>query len=109
MLFKRRTKTIEEAVTVAEAPWQSCIGVCSKCARKLKAMDGDKTRLRVGLKSLIASRGLKKQVRAVDVTCLDVCPENSITIAHFTQSSIRVINAEKDAAPEKILRELGYS
>ncbi len=109
MLFKRRTKTHEDAVTPAESPWQNCIGVCSKCARKLKAMDGDKTRLRVGLKSLIALRGLKKQVRAVDVTCLDVCPENSITVAHFTKSSIRVVNAEKDATPEKILQALGYS
>lgn len=108
MFFKPRTKKSHDGLTEAEAPWQSCLGVCSKCARKLKAMDGDKTRLRVGLKALIGLRGIKKQVRAVDVTCLDVCPENSITVAHFNESSIRVINVGGDAAPEAILKEFGY-
>lgn len=108
MLFKRRTKHLHDSLTVAEAPWQTCIGVCNKCARKLKVMDGDKTRLRVGLKALIGLRGIKKQVRAVDVTCLDVCPENSITVAQFSASAIRVINVGRDATPEAVLKEFGY-
>lgn len=108
MFFKRRTKEFHDGLAEAEAPWQTCIGVCSKCARKVNAMDGDKTRLRVGLKALIGLRGIKKQVRAVDVTCLDVCPENSITVAHFSKSSIRVINVGRDATPEAILKEFGY-
>ncbi|AFM12088.1 hypothetical protein Turpa_1440 [Turneriella parva DSM 21527] len=108
MFFKRRTKNLHGTIAEAEAPWQNCIGVCSKCARKLKAMEGDKTRLRVALKALVAERGLKKKVRAVDVTCLDVCPENSITVAHFTRSSIRVMNVGGGAAPEAILQEFGY-
>mgnify|MGYP001348841015 FL=1 len=108
MLFKRRTKQVHDGLTQAEHPWQGCIGVCSKCARKVHAMDGGKTRLRVGLKALIGLRGIKKQVRPVDISCLDVCPENSIAVAHFTQSSIRVINVGRDVTPETVLKELGY-
>ncbi len=108
MLFKRRTKKIHDSLVEGAAPWQNCIGVCSKCARKVHAMDGDKTRLRVALKALTGLRGIKKQVRTVDVSCLDVCPENSITVAHFTRSSIRVINVGRDIAPDAILKEFGY-
>lgn len=108
MLFKRRTKKIHDSLVEGDAPWQGCIGVCSKCARKVHAMDGDKTRLRVALKALVSLRGLKKQVRAIDVSCLDVCPENSIAIAHFTESSIRVINVGRDIAPDAILKDFGY-
>ena len=92
MIFKRRTKHHDKGIEASEAPWHNCLAVCSKCARKVKAMDGDKTKLRVQLKALIAAKGIKKQVRAVDVSCLDVCPEGKITVALFTEKGAQITN-----------------
>ena len=92
MIFKRRTKHHDKGIEASEAPWQNCLAVCNKCARKVKAMDGDKTRLRVQLKALIAAKGIKKKLRAVDVSCLDVCPEDKITVTLFTEQGAKVPN-----------------
>ncbi|MBS0618488.1 MAG: hypothetical protein JSR44_09880 [Spirochaetes bacterium] len=92
----------------AKAPWQSCIAVCSKCAKKIGQLDGDKTRLRVALKALIAERGLKEKVRAVDSSCFDICPENRITVAHFTPQGIRMITVPSTITAAAILAEFGY-
>lgn len=108
MLFKRRTKKHDDSIAEGEQPWQGCIAVCSKCARKVKAMDGDKTKLRVALKALITLRGLKKQVRPVDITCLDVCPEDKITVAHFTREGVKIRNVGPATKAEQVLREFGF-
>lgn len=108
MLFKRRTKKHDTSIAPGEAPWQSCIAVCSKCARKVKGMHGDKTKLRVALKALIALRGIKKTVRPVDVSCLDICPENKIVVMHLSGPGNRVLLVGPETPPENILGELGY-
>ena len=105
ILFKRRTKAQDKSIAADEAPWQSCIAVCSKCARKVRRMDGDKTRLRVQLKALIAAKGIKKLARAVDVSCLDVCPENKITVARFSPQGTEVINVGPHTEAEQILKQ----
>lgn len=107
-LFKRRTKKYDDSVTGADQPWQSCLAVCSKCARKVKAMDGDKTKLRVGLKALVTMRGLKKKLRPVDITCLDVCPENKIVVAHMAPQGVTLKVVGPDTKPEQVLREFGF-
>lgn len=102
-------------VLAQNAPWKSCIAVCQKCAGKLNALEdrqpddlaGAKTRLRAGLKELIAERDLKKEVRAVDTSCLDVCPEGLITVAHFEPEKIRILNVESSVTPAEILEALG--
>ena len=66
-------------------------------------MDGDKTRLRVQLKALIAAKGIKKHVRAVDVSCLDVCPENKITVALFSANGPKITNVGPAAEAQQIL------
>ena len=103
MIFKRRTKHHDKSIEASEAPWQNCLAVCSKCARKVRAMDGDKTRLRVQLKALIAAKGIKKKVRAVDVSCLDVCPENKITVTLFTEQGAQVTNVGAGTEAQQIL------
>ena len=107
-LFKRRTKKHDDSVTGAEQPWENCIAVCTKCARKARAMDGDKTKLRVGLKALIGLRGLKKKVRPVDVSCLDVCPDDKIIVAHMTPTGTTLKQVGPGVKPEQVLREFGY-
>lgn len=103
MIFKRRTKHHDKGIEASEAPWQNCLAVCNKCARKVKAMDGDKTRLRVELKTLIAAKGIKKKVRAVDVSCLDVCPEDKITVTLFTEKGAQVTNVGPGTGAQQIL------
>jgi len=92
----------------AQPPWQTCIAVCNKCANKVGQLDGDKTRLRVALKALIAERGLKEKVRAVDSSCFDVCPEDRITVAHFTPQGIHMITIPPAFTATEILTEFGY-
>lgn len=107
MFLKRRTISQDASLNTIEAPWQGCIAVCTKCSKKVRAMDGDKTRLRVALKALITLKGIKKQVRAVDCSCMDICPENKITVAHFTERGVHVINAGPAVTAQQILDEFG--
>ena len=106
--MEHRTTNIANDILPVTAPWQSCIAVCQKCAGKLDQMDGDKTKLRVALKELIAARDLKKTVRAVDASCFDLCPEGKITVMHFTRDGVRAYNAEVQVTAPEILREFGY-
>lgn len=89
-------------------PWQNTIAVCTKCSGKIGQMDGDKTKLRVALKALVKERGIKNTVRPVDISCLDICPENKITVAHFTEKGIETVVVESSVTPEEILRRFGY-
>lgn len=107
-LFKRRTRKYDASITAVNPPWESCLAVCMKCARKVKAMDGDKTQLRVGLKALVTLRGLKKKIRPVDISCLDVCPEEKIVVALMAPREVRCKIVGPDATPEQILREFGF-
>lgn len=106
--MEHRTTNQADGIVAAEAPWQNCIAVCQKCAGKLNAMDGEKTRLRVALKELIADRQLKKKVRAVDASCFDLCPEGKITVIHFTPAGSRPVNVESTTSAPDVLREFGY-
>lgn len=89
-------------------PWQASLAVCMKCAGKLKAMQEEKTQLRVALKSLIEERGLKEKVRPVDISCLDICLEGKIVVAHFAagKTTLKTVGAETTA--EEVLRAFGY-
>lgn len=88
--------------------WQACLAVCMKCAGKLKAMQEDKTQLRVALKSLVEERGLKEKVRPVDISCLDICPQDKIVVAHFAAGQIALKTVGAQTTPEEVLREFGY-
>jgi hypothetical protein len=71
-------------------------------------MDGEKTKLRVGLKALLAIRELKQKLRPVDITCLDICPENKIVVAHIAPTGVTVKIVGPDTNPEQVLREFGF-
>jgi len=107
-VFRRRTKQRDASIAESEAPWQDCLAVCYKCARKVRAMDGDKTKLRIALKALIGLKGLKSVVRPVDISCLDVCPEKKITVARFRDGKAEIINVGPHVDPAEILKRFGY-
>lgn len=105
--MEHRTNEPPHHIISAESPWQSCIAVCQKCAGKLNAMEGEKTKLRVELKELIAARALKKKVRAVDASCFDLCPEGKITIMHFAPQGVVAVNADLATTAPEILAHFG--
>ncbi|MBV6493896.1 MAG: hypothetical protein LDLANPLL_01920 [Turneriella sp.] len=92
----------------SEPPWQNCIAVCFKCAQKIGAVDADKTQLRVALKSLVAERGLKERVRPVDSSCFDICPEERITVIHFTRNGVDATTVDSKTTPHEVLSRFGY-
>jgi predicted metal-binding protein len=108
MFFKRRTKSKDSSIGHAKPPWQNVIAVCTKCSGKIGAMEGDKTCLRIALKELAGELGLRERVRPVDISCLDLCPEGKITVAHFTARGHRIIDVESKIPPRRILEEFGY-
>ncbi len=71
-------------------------------------MDGDKTQLRVGLKALVGLRGLKDKLRPVDITCVDVCPDDKIVVAHLAPQGVKLRIVGPNASPEQVLSEFGY-
>lgn len=76
------------------APWQDVVFVCSKC---MKRQDRE---LRDELRQALRKRG-ERDVRVVACGCLDVCPDDGITIAlgselAATPAALRVI-ARKQA------------
>jgi predicted metal-binding protein len=87
-------------------PWSRCLAICEKCATKAGVMDADKSKLRVELKQLIADRQIKDQIRAVDVSCLDICPEGLIAVALFTENQIRTFNVSPKITGVEVLRKI---
>ena len=63
------------------APWSEVVLICAKCAAKLGRGRKGRTELRGEIKHALKHRGLGKQVRVVETTCLDLCPKNGQTIA----------------------------
>ncbi|MCX7631866.1 MAG: hypothetical protein N2Z22_00885 [Turneriella sp.] len=89
--------------------WENCIAICSKCAGKIGQMEQDKTRLRVALKEEIQRlMGENAVVRPVDISCLGICPEEKIAIAHFKPNGIETFLAEPDCMASQVLAYLGY-
>lgn len=56
------------------APWRGVVFVCSKC---MKRQDRD---VRDELKHALRKRG-QRELRVVACACLDLCPDDGITIA----------------------------
>ena len=84
-------------VATAGAPWQDVVFVCTKCMKRQ-----DREELRGEIKQALKAAGLR-QMRAVPCGCLDLCPDDGITIAigselHGTMPKLRVLAANADAA-----------
>ncbi len=60
------------------APWSGIVLVCSKCMRRQ-----DREDLRGDLRKALKQAG-RKDVRVVVSGCLDLCPEDGVTVARGT-------------------------
>jgi hypothetical protein len=63
------------APETVEAPWSTLVLVCSKCEGARRGPDARD--IRKGLKSML---GKPKRLRVVEVDCLQVCPDDAVTV-----------------------------
>lgn len=92
-----------------EAPWQGVVFVCSKC---MKRQDRE---LRDEIRHAVRKRG-ERALRVVPCGCLDVCPDDGITIAIGTElaavpARVRVIGRKQpvDALIDVLVDGLGHA
>jgi predicted metal-binding protein len=90
--------------------------VCEKCGKRLDS-DSDENpsrRLVSRLKKLAKKRLGKGEVRALVTSCMDVCPDDQVTVAvvtlHGAASNTRFFTVSVDdteETSERILRQVG--
>ncbi|GAC1301093.1 MAG: hypothetical protein NVSMB19_08820 [Vulcanimicrobiaceae bacterium] len=73
----------------ARPPWDAALIVCRKC-------DGYDKSLRRDVKEALAAAGLRKRVRVVESSCLDVCPKRGTTVVIATPdgSDVAIVPAD---------------
>ncbi len=91
-----RDKTITGEITVATGPWSESLLVCRKCSKKLGGgfgPDGDAP-LAGALKQILRDRKLRRQVRIIQVGCLDICPKKAVVVVRGrTPSEMLIVPA----------------
>jgi predicted metal-binding protein len=60
--------------------WSVPVMVCGEC-RKRTGPDNHPSALRHWLRKELGQRGLKRKVRVVESSCLDVCPKGGVAVA----------------------------
>ena len=90
------------------SPWRDLVLVCRKCGGKLDGGFGKDGRenLRDLLKALTREAGLKKVVRVIESDCLDLCPENAVSVLRVADPGT-ILAVPPRADPAKVLRRLG--
>jgi len=83
-----------------EPTWDAgLIVVCRACEGYAKS-------LRRGLKEALAAEGLRKHVRIVESSCLDVCPKRATTVVIATRSGTHVAIVPEDEHDAQALAPL---
>jgi hypothetical protein len=67
----------------AAPDWTDVVFVCAECTHR--GDDDELGSLRKWLKRELKSRGLKKQLRVVDCSCLDLCPKRGVVLARGSE------------------------
>jgi predicted metal-binding protein len=62
-------------------PWTTVLLVCGKCSRKIDGGYGPKGKdtLKFALRSELAERGQRRQVRIIETRCMGICPKKAVT------------------------------
>lgn len=63
----------------AAPDWSDVLFICAECMRR--GDDDELSSLRKWLKRELKSRGLKKRLRVVECSCLDLCPKRGVVLA----------------------------
>ena len=77
--------TDSKRLPIRAAPdWDDVVFVCAECMRR---GDDDEAlgSLRKWIKRELKSRGLKKQLRIVECSCLDLCPKRGVVLARGSE------------------------
>jgi predicted metal-binding protein len=73
----------------AAPDWDDVVFVCAECMRRGDDDDDDDDdelgSLRKWLKRELKSRGLKKRLRVVECSCLDLCPKRGVVLARGSE------------------------
>jgi predicted metal-binding protein len=103
------------AIEHANVPWSDAlILVCTKCSKKIRDQRGPESpdlteSLKNSIKAHLRSANLAKQIRIVTSSCLDVCPENRLTVAVATEKSkptFKTFTIDPDLSPTEVLKEV---
>jgi predicted metal-binding protein len=70
----------QDSLEYAATKWSLPVLVCGECAKRTGPAN-QPTVLRKWLRKELARRGLKRSVRVVESSCLDVCPKRGVTVA----------------------------
>lgn len=93
------------SLPLVKPPWQACVLVCRKCAKKAGGKQGK--RFAKNLREALRIRFGKKGSRVVEVGCLDLCPKGRIVIGLTSASApLKLILASADTPPEEVIEAL---
>ena len=67
----------------AHAHWDDLVLVCADCMQR--SDDDELSSLRKWLKSQLKALGLKKRIRVVECSCLDLCPKRGVVLARGSE------------------------
>jgi predicted metal-binding protein len=87
--------------------WRTVLLVCGKCTRKMDGGYGPKGKdtLESALRSGLAHRGQRRQVRVIETRCMGICPKKAVTAMNANRpGTILTVPRKTDA--EVILANL---
>jgi predicted metal-binding protein len=92
------------------AKWDDVILVCRKCSKKLHGGFGENQDVRLEKLLRRASKnkgkGKKRAVKVLQVSCLDVCPKNAVTVVQGSRpGAFRIV--KRGTPEEEILEAFG--
>ena len=67
----------------AASDWQDIVFICTECTHR--STDDEVASLRKWLKRELKSRELKKRIRLVECSCLDLCPKRGVVLGRGTE------------------------
>lgn len=100
-------KAVPGEIISALGPWTDALLVCRKCGKKLGGgfgPDGDESLAGV-LKEALRDRGRRRQVRVIQVGCLDICPRKGVVVVRGDAPGDMMIVPE-GLDPEQIAERL---
>jgi len=80
--FFQPSDVSEGTAESVEPPWQTLVLICENCKGSRRGPDA--RTIRKGIKQLL---GKQKQLRAIEVDCLGVCPDDAVTVCTVRRAS----------------------
>jgi predicted metal-binding protein len=90
-------------------PWNAVLLVCGKCTRKMDGGYGPKGKdtLKSALRSGLAERGQRRQVRVIETRCMGVCPKKAVTALNAEDPGTILTIPRKTDADAALARLMG--